>query len=121
MNVNNEAGGGVVMGFPLPVYFSIQLVEILRRIRKAIEELSQLEKEVEAIQAYEEKEWLTAPQFGQLSGLSAKTISNYCGAGKIKICRKNSEGQWEIHVKELEKVSNRESIYRRINQKNLLP
>lgn len=121
MNVNHETGRGLIMGFPLPVYFSIQFESILEKIRVAIEELNQLKKEVEAIQAYEEKEWLTAPQFGQLSGLSAKTVSNYCGAGRIQRCRKNSEEQWEIHVSELERISNKESIYRRINKKHVLP
>lgn len=50
-----------------------------------------------------EREWYNIQQAARETGLSKKTLSNYCGSGTIKKCKKDSRGRWNIHRSEIEK------------------
>lgn len=68
--------------------------------QKAIIEsqLAQLRRHLESIA--DTDEWVTVQSFAALTGLRAKTVSNYCSMGKIVRINK-IKGRYLIHVDEV--------------------
>lgn len=74
--------------------------ELLNRIDLAITELQRLKVLVRDIVPM--KEWYSTAEFAAKTGLTKKTIQNYCGWGKYgDNQRKDSSGKWEIHHSEI--------------------
>lgn len=74
--------------------------------RKLLAHLERIEKELwefrRMIRALvPEKEWYTTQEFASLTGIKAKTVTNYCGKGQITNTKKNARGQYLIHKSEL--------------------
>lgn len=76
---------------------------LITSLRDTIEKLQQLERKLVAVRDCEVEGWITAPQFALLTQLTAKTVANYCGSRRIEKCRKKENGEWLIHVSEIEK------------------
>lgn len=49
------------------------------------------------------KEWLNTKEFGFLTNIEPKTVSNYAGKGKYKKTMRDLHGRHLIHVSELER------------------
>jgi hypothetical protein len=73
-----------------------EMLQMLQHIRSYCD---LLEQKIDQIKP--EKEWLTTAEFAEKTGLTLKTVSNYCGQGKYQRIRKNDRGKWEIHKSEL--------------------
>lgn len=78
---------------------SLNQQELLLAIHNMELQLQQLKKLVQT--NIPQSEWLSTQQFAELTGLKAKTVSNYAGKGRFQKVRKGNNKQWLIHISEL--------------------
>ena len=72
---------------------------LLKKAFKATKEALEFE---EAMQKYQNRDYLTTTEFAHITGHSPQTISNYASSGRIKETKKK-EGFWLIHKSELQR------------------
>lgn len=75
-----------------------QLLQALEAVESELKRFQDLVKEL-----VPEKEWYSSQEFAAKTGLKVKTVSNYCGKGRLERVKQDSAGKWLIHQSELKK------------------